>query len=1367
MSERINSVEALLALVSRYDQPDELGPFVKHLIQSTVAGGSQWSGGFSGHPHADALSRLLSVPASRSHVRDEILALRGRDTVTAAAPLLVTGPAGTGKTYLIGLLRSDLEGGGDWFMYDKSPQSGRPPLSSVQAAVRSLASTAATKNGVSDRSILSQALRAADLPGTGMRAVRAVWPELIPDGETDEPTGDVIRDEHLLAFLRSFLKQLSFRTVVVCLDDLQWIDEPSLRLFLSAAEGSPRLRLLLIGRPEAEARVSPEIRRCAIRLDPLDPEELLSLQNALAELYQLPGEEIDSIQRPLVADPTPLGVSKAVHNEAMRGRISQALRSQPDARTERTAHQGNRALLNRLALLSPPVPVALLYSVFRKSGIDVDDAVDDAVASGVLQRTGDGNVAFVHDTTETAALGYAVSDSAGWRDVLTMLASEPTGALDRQRYGLAGVLATWKPDLPDGVKAQAVWLLRGAARIALDGGSVFDAKRFAAEGLRLTNMHGPRGHRIAFHLIAHEAAYRAGDIRDMSRHFRFIHHFGNRVAVNTARSVWVTMSYAQLRIPGALSIGKTILRDLSPRDRLRIGRFWLLLMRRSGSVFVYMPLFLLRVLLLPPSPSRSRDLLLKTCREMIFSVFTVTPGEIIWLARICLASTLRSGMTAHAPLAPLLWSMGITFYGGPRWLASLLSKVAVRLCRRVEARRIGSAYDRYASFALVSIFGLSKDRDYPRLIRRYDQVQRRGLELGHLELATHAANLGAQFILLSGNSLSKTREILRERGERARELHVVRTAWAIAKFEQLAECLQTPWERPSELSGTVFRAQSELERLQNSGDTLGVAGFGLIRSILATFVLDAERAVDLFRETWRSERRRYEIIYDTTSNAFLHALSALRVGALAEAKSLLRYLRRARWATPGRHRFGGLSSCLALAAGRSHAALRLGRRSISRALANGFDHEAGLLAEFLGDHWPPTGTAGSAREWYMIAAQAYAAWGFAPGVERVNAPLSPGTRIRVPGETPENGPTQVRQTHGLQLGRSGSDRHADADAIVSVLSVVNSAVILIDDEGLVQFWNLSAEPFIDWDSSGTRTLRPELWNAVRPLTESPSVVNLAFDQEVSLDQRHWRVTVAPVASFLFAVSLENVTELRERDEQLIVSDRLNTMNILTAAFAHEVGNASYVMGLSTQALVRKLEAQDNRSATHDSLATLARRIEESSKQINAIVSRVRAYGRYNKRGNWTSCDPVTLVENLTPLLEAVAAHYTNRFTVRSPSKAPAVRIREGHLEQALLNLVKNACEALTDREQEVAVELSVEPHGQPNGAVTIRVCDQGRGVPVSHLAGKRPETPLTSEKAGGSGLGLPVVRAIVAEHGGTFHFRFDERYTTIAEIVLV
>jgi len=124
---------------------------------------------------------------------------------------------------------------------------------------------------------------------------------------------------------------------------------------------------------------------------------------------------------------------------------------------------------------------------------------------------------------------------------------------------------------------------------------------------------------------------------------------------------------------------------------------------------------------------------------------------------------------------------------------------------------------------------------------------------------------------------------------------------------------------------------------------------------------------------------------------------------------------------------------------------------------------------------------------------------------------------------------------------------------------------------------------------------------------------------------------------------------------------------------------------------------------------------------------------------------------------------TDRFILRLEPDLPRVRGHTRLLEQALLNLLVNACQALPARSREI--ELSAAP-GAAGESLVLRVADQGRGIPPEMLPRLKEMFFTTRREQGGSGLGLFIAATIVREHHGSLSLASEPGRGTVATLIL-
>ena len=122
---------------------------------------------------------------------------------------------------------------------------------------------------------------------------------------------------------------------------------------------------------------------------------------------------------------------------------------------------------------------------------------------------------------------------------------------------------------------------------------------------------------------------------------------------------------------------------------------------------------------------------------------------------------------------------------------------------------------------------------------------------------------------------------------------------------------------------------------------------------------------------------------------------------------------------------------------------------------------------------------------------------------------------------------------------------------------------------------------------------------------------------------------------------------------------------------------------------------------------------------------------------------------------------TNSFSLALSADLPRISADRIGLEQVILNLLQNACQALQDREKAVTIRTSMG-----SGDILVEVIDGGRGIREEDLPKVTDSFFTTKTEAGGTGLGLAVSLRIVKEHGGSLTFESAAGGGTTARVKL-
>jgi PAS domain S-box-containing protein len=212
-------------------------------------------------------------------------------------------------------------------------------------------------------------------------------------------------------------------------------------------------------------------------------------------------------------------------------------------------------------------------------------------------------------------------------------------------------------------------------------------------------------------------------------------------------------------------------------------------------------------------------------------------------------------------------------------------------------------------------------------------------------------------------------------------------------------------------------------------------------------------------------------------------------------------------------------------------------------------------------------------------------------------------------------------------------------------------------------------------------------------------------------------------------------------QELTHLTRVGVLGELSGALAHELGQPLATIFSNAQAAQRFLaqepvDLREIREILDDILA--------EDKRASEVIRRLRAM---LKKGQ-AQLQPLDLNDVTTEVLDLARADLVGRsvgVTTQLAPDLPAVRGDRIQLQQVLLNLIFNACEAMSDNDPaERQLAIVTAPNGL--GTAQISVIDRGNGIPANML--ERLFEPFVTTKAQGLGLGLSISRSIVTAHGG-------------------
>jgi signal transduction histidine kinase len=216
--------------------------------------------------------------------------------------------------------------------------------------------------------------------------------------------------------------------------------------------------------------------------------------------------------------------------------------------------------------------------------------------------------------------------------------------------------------------------------------------------------------------------------------------------------------------------------------------------------------------------------------------------------------------------------------------------------------------------------------------------------------------------------------------------------------------------------------------------------------------------------------------------------------------------------------------------------------------------------------------------------------------------------------------------------------------------------------------------------------------------------------------------------------------LDEREQQLIRSERLAAVGKIAAQITHEVRNPLSSIGLNAEMLEEEVGNLEGSPAQIAESKQLARAIVKEVDRLTDITEEYLRFARL-PRPKLEREDLREIVASLLSFLKGELDARRITVELRAPADLPPVAADEHQLRQALLNLLRNAAEAMTSGGK---LEVALSRAGE---RVELRIRDSGAGIAPEHLA--KIFDPFFSTKEHGTGLGLALTQQIVVEHGGT------------------
>ena len=332
-----------------------------------------------------------------------------------------------------------------------------------------------------------------------------------------------------------------------------------------------------------------------------------------------------------------------------------------------------------------------------------------------------------------------------------------------------------------------------------------------------------------------------------------------------------------------------------------------------------------------------------------------------------------------------------------------------------------------------------------------------------------------------------------------------------------------------------------------------------------------------------------------------------------------------------------------------------------------------------------------------------------------------------------------------------------------LLEVTQDAIIVVDENDVILFWNSAAERLYGWkreDALGNR--KADLLSDHKEFKhhfEAQAKVFEAGEWEGELHQRTRegkRVVVQSRRTLLDSIGNQprkvlivntDITEKKHIQSQLFRNQRVENIGTLASGIAHDMNNVLTPIMASLELLKQKLD--DEKSQKRISM------LESSAHRGKALIEQILLFAR-GQEGEMSVLDLRQVIKDITTLIEQTFPKNIS-VEVNIDRNVSLIMGDSTQLHQVLLNLVVNARDAMPEGGK---ITISLAPvsvsasdartniDASPGSYLLLTVSDTGTGIPQEYLDKIFDPFFTTKPEGKGTGLGLSTVLSIVRAHKG-------------------
>ena len=316
----------------------------------------------------------------------------------------------------------------------------------------------------------------------------------------------------------------------------------------------------------------------------------------------------------------------------------------------------------------------------------------------------------------------------------------------------------------------------------------------------------------------------------------------------------------------------------------------------------------------------------------------------------------------------------------------------------------------------------------------------------------------------------------------------------------------------------------------------------------------------------------------------------------------------------------------------------------------------------------------------------------------------------------------------------------------SIVESLPDRLFVLGSDGTIHYMSRNVKEGIEMISQQTKGrhflefIPPELRESMQARWEDARRgIFQPFEMEIRSKggpKRVFLITMGPVrGSERYVVVQRDITDLKSLEERFYESQKLAAVGELSAGIAHEVRNPLSSIKMSLQILEKRLHPIGNDLKR---FGIALREVEHLEKLVNDVLIFARPAPPRKE-----PTDIRKVVGNALAMAEKGILEKKIRVQPRFSDSVPLLPLDAAMLEQALLNLILNAIDAMNE---EGILTISIQPAGVGEGGADVEIVDNGCGIEEKDM--RHLFNPFFTRKRFGTGLGLTQVKKIVDLHQG-------------------